>query len=166
MMAWATMLGINLPQRGAQMRIRDVLSLKGGTIYSIEPRMRLTAAVDLMVERDVGSLVVMEAGRMVGLLTFREVLMALKVADGSLGTLEAQEAMVTDPVCGSPGETIDELRELMTRHHVRYVPVMQGEELLGIVSFHDIAKAVIKETSMENRLLKRYIESQPGERPS
>lgn len=147
------------------MRIRDVLSLKGGTIYSIERGARLARAVDLMVGHDVGSLVVMEAGRMVGLLTFREVLQALKAVDGSLGALEAHEVMVTDPVCGSPGDTIDELREMMTRHHVRYVPVMEGDELLGIVSFHDVAKAVIKETSMENRLLKRYIESQPGDRP-
>lgn len=147
------------------MRIRDVLSLKGGTIYSIEPHRRLTAAVDLMVEHDIGSLVVMESGRMVGMLTFREVLQALKAVDGSLGALEAREVMVKDPVCGSPRDTIDELREMMTRHHVRYVPVMDGDELLGIVSFHDVARAVIKETSMENRLLKRYIESQPGGRP-
>ena len=146
------------------MRIRDVLSLKGGTIYSIEPARRLAAAVALMVEHDVGSLVVMEHGRMVGMLTFREVLQALKAVDGSLGALEAREVMVTEPVCASPTDTIDELREMMTRHHVRYVPVLEGDELLGIVSFHDVAKAVIKETSMENRLLKRYIESQPGGR--
>ena len=147
------------------MRIRDVLSLKGGTIYSIEPGRRLAAAVDLMVEHDVGSLVVLEAGRMAGIITFREVLRALRAADGSLGPREAREVMVTDPVCASPADTIDELREMMTRHHVRYVPVTEGGALLGIVSFHDIARAVIKETSMENRLLRRYIESQPGELP-
>jgi CBS domain-containing protein len=73
--------------------------------------------------------------------------------------------MVLDPICGDPDMTIDELRELMTHHHVRYLPVKDGDKLLGIVSFHDAAKAVIKETSMENRLLKRYIESQPSERP-
>jgi CBS domain-containing protein len=71
--------------------------------------------------------------------------------------------MVTDPVCGHPADTIDELREVMTRHHVRYLPVKDGETLVGVVSFHDVAKAVIKETSMENRLLRRYIESQPSE---
>jgi len=144
-------------------RIRDILSLKGGTIYSIESRGRLTAAVDLMVAHDVGSLVVMESGRMVGMLTFREVLQALKSSDGNLGELTAREVMVTDPVCGSPADTIDELREAMTRHHVRYLPVTEGDKLLGVVSFHDVAKAVIKETSMENRLLRRYIESQPPE---
>ena len=57
----------------------------------------------------------------------------------------------------------DKLHDLMTRNHVRYLPVKDGDKLVGVVSFHDVAKAVIKETSMENRLLKRYIESQPAE---
>jgi len=143
--------------------IRDILSLKGGALYTIGPDVRLTEAVDLMVRHDVGSLVVMEADRLVGMLTFREVLRALKDAGGSLAELHAREVMVRDPVCGSPADTIDELRDLMTRNHVRYLPVKDGEALVGIVSFHDVAKAVIKETSMENRLLKRYIESQPAE---
>ena len=143
------------------MLIRDILNLKGGTLYSIEPSGRLAAAVDLMVRHDVGSLVVMDGGRMVGMLTFREVLQALQSAGGALADRQAREVMVTEPVCGNPGDTIDELRELMTRHHVRYLPVQDGGQLLGVVSFHDVAKAVIKETSMENRLLKRYIETQP-----
>jgi CBS domain-containing protein len=146
------------------MLIRDILSLKGATVYSIEPSGFLTDAVDLMVEHDIGSLVVMESGKMVGMLTFREVLQALRGADGSLGGMRASDIMVSEPVCGEPDQTIDELREIMTRHHVRYLPVMDGGKLLGIVSFHDAAKAIIKETSMENRLLKRYIESQPSER--
>jgi len=146
------------------MLIRDILSLKGGTIYSIEAAGLLTTAVGLMVRHDVGSLVVMEGTRMVGMLTFREVLQALDVGAGSLDAREAREVMVSEPVCGSPGDTLDELRELMTRNHVRYLPVKDGDKLAGVVSFHDVAKAVIKQTSMENRLLKRYIESQPAEK--
>ena len=147
------------------MVIRDILSLKGGAIFSIEPSGRLSDAVALMVEQDIGSLVVMDGGSMVGLLTFREVLKALQGGDGNLGVMRAADVMVIDPVCGDPDQTIDELRELMTRHHVRYLPVKDGGRLLGIISFHDAAKAMIKETSMENRLLRRYIESQPSERP-
>ena len=147
------------------MLIRDILRLKGETIFSIEPSDRLSDAVSLMAEHDIGSLVVMESGRMMGMLTFREVLKALQGAGGALGSMRAADVMVRDPVCGDPDQTIDELRELMTRHHVRYLPVMDGAKLLGIVSFHDVAKAVIKETSMENRLLRRYIESQPSDRP-
>ena len=143
------------------MLIGDILNLKGAAIYRIEPSGRLSAAVDLMVQYDVGSLVVMSGESMVGMLTFREVLQALQKGGGSLGEMQAREAMVTDPVWGTPSQTMDELRALMTHHRVRYLPVKDGEKLVGIVSFHDVAKAVIKETSMENRLLKRYIEKSP-----
>jgi CBS domain-containing protein len=143
------------------MLIRDILNLKGGTIYSIESSGRLTSAVELMVRHDVGSLVCIEGGRMAGMLTFREVLQALQSGGGDLAGTEVRAVMAADPVCGSPDQSIDELRELMTRHHVRYLPVKEGDKLLGVVSFHDVAKAVIKETSMENRLLKRYIEGTP-----
>ena len=139
------------------MLIRDILNLKGGTIYSIEGSERLARAVALMVEHDIGSLVVMQGGRMSGMLSFREVLRALE-AGGGLTETQAQEVMVKDPICGSPGDTIDALSEVMVDHHIRYLPVKDGDKLLGVVSFHDVAKAIIKETSMENRLLKRYIE--------
>ena len=143
------------------MLIRDILNLKGGTIYSLEDSDALTRAVGIMVEHDIGSLVVMESGRMVGMLTFREILQALD-AQSDLSQTQARQVMVKDPVCGSPGDTIEELRELMTRNHIRYLPVKDGERLAGVVSFHDVAKAIMKETSMENRLLRPYIASQPA----
>jgi CBS domain-containing protein len=98
---------------------------------------------------------------MTGMLTFREVLKALDAQGGNLADLRLRDIMVGDPVCGSPGDTLDEVREVMTKNHVRYLPVTEEDRLLGVISFHDIAKAVIKETSFENRLLKRYIKSRP-----
>lgn len=145
------------------MLVRDVLSLKGSAIYSIDAAEPLMSAVKLMVDRDVGSLVVTDGGRMVGMLTFREVLRALN-GKAAIGDVPTRDVMVSEVVCGSPADTIDQLRDLMTREHVRYLPVKAGEQLLGIVSFHDVAKAVIKETSMENRLLRRYIENESAER--
>jgi CBS domain-containing protein len=141
--------------------IRDVLNLKGGSIYSVEPAAALTEVVALMVRHDIGSLVVIENGRMCGMLTFREVLQALDAQGGNLADMRARDVMVRDPICGTPADTIDELREIMTHHHVRYLPVRDGEKLIGIISFHDVAKAIIKETRLENRLLKRYIEHTP-----
>jgi CBS domain-containing protein len=145
------------------MLVRDVLSLKGSTIFSIDGAEPLQRAIKLMVEHDVGSLVITDGGHMVGMLTFREILRALDRA-AALAVLRARDVMVSEPVSGRPADTIDELRDLMTRHHVRYLPVKEGERLLGIVSFHDVARAMIKETSMENRLLRRYIESEPSAR--
>ena len=145
------------------MLIRDILNLKGGTIHSIEPSGTMSAAVDLMVRHDIGSLVVTDAGAMVGMLTFREVLIAPQSGNGMLAGRSVRDVMVTEPVTGSPADTLDHLLEVMTRHHVR-LPVLDGAKLVGVVSFHDVAKAVIRETNLENRLLKRYIEAEPSER--
>jgi CBS domain-containing protein len=143
------------------MRIRDILQLKGGAIYSADPETPLADAVRTMAAHDVGSLVVIEGGRMVGMLTFREVLKAFD-ASGGLRDLKARDVMVADPIFGTPDDTIDELRAAMTEHHVRYLPVKDGESLVGVVSFHDAAKAIIRETTLENRLLRRYIEADPA----
>ncbi len=143
------------------MIIRDILNMKGGTIYSMAPDGKVSDAVSLMVSNDIGSLVVMDGGRMTGMLTFREVLKALDAQSGNLADLRIREVMVADPVSGSPDDTLDHLREVMTKNHVRYLPVREGENLLGVISFHDVAKSVIKETSFENRLLKRYIKNWP-----
>jgi CBS domain-containing protein len=144
------------------MLIRDILRLKGSTVYSVGPGAALTEAVNIMVRQDVGSLVVIESGRMVGMLTFREVLSAFDAAGGLAG-LKAADVMVADPIYGSPEDTIDELRTMMTQHHVRYLPVKDGDALVGVVSFHDAAKAIMKETALENRLLRRYIEADPAD---
>ncbi len=148
------------------MIIRDILSLKGSTILSIAPDGRVADAVAIMVQNDIGSLVVMTGGRMTGMLTFREVLKGLDARRGNLGDLPVHDVMVKDPVTCSPEDTSEALREVMTQQHVRYVPVQEGGNLLGVISFHDIAKAAIKEASFENRLLKRYIKNWPdGEEP-
>jgi CBS domain-containing protein len=145
------------------MQIRDILGMKGGTIYSIAPEGRLADAVDLMVSNDIGSLVVMRDGQMAGMLTFREVLKALQARGGNLGDASASEVMNTTPITGTPSDTVDQVRATMTANHVRYLPILDQGRLLGVISFHDIAKAVIKQTDFENRLLKRYIRHWPEE---
>lgn len=143
------------------MIIRDILYLKGNTIFSVAPDERVADAVALMVTNDIGSLVVMTDGVMTGMLTFREVLRGLGARQGNLGNLPVSAVMVTAPVTCGQEDTLDTLREVMTQQHVRYVPVVDGVKLLGVISFHDIAKAAIKEASFENRLLKAYIQNEP-----
>jgi CBS domain-containing protein len=143
------------------MIIRDILNLKGGTIFSIPPTGRVSEAVSIMAKNDIGSLVVMDGGLMRGMLTFREVLQALDAQRGNLDDLQCAKVMVKDPICGHPDDSVEHLREQMIQNHIRYLPVKEGEQLLGVISFHDVAKAVIKETAFENRLLKRYIKNWP-----
>ena len=143
------------------MIIRDILNMKGSTIFSVAPTAKVADAVRMMVENDIGSLVVVEGERMTGMLTFREVLRALDAQRGNLADLRVGKVMVSEPICCVPDDTLDHLRDVMTTNHVRYLPIMEGDQLLGVISFHDVAKAVIKETSFENRLLKRYIKNWP-----
>lgn len=145
------------------MIIRDILNLKGSAIFSIAPQGLVADAVATMVKNDIGSLVVLDGERMAGMLTFREVLRALDARHGNLGELPVAEVMVREPLVCALEDSVDSLRERMTQQHVRYVPVQENGKLLGVISFHDIAKAALKEASFENRLLKRYIKNWPEE---
>ena len=115
-----------------------------------------------MAQHDIGSLVVMDHGRLAGMLTFREVLEALAERGGTLGDAHAsREIYERDPLTATPNLDVMELRGMMLERHARYVPVMDGTTLLGVVSFHDVAKAVYEEQSFENQMLKSYIEDSP-----
>jgi CBS domain-containing protein len=139
------------------MIVSDILSSKGSAVYSISPDAPVAEAVAEMAQRDIGSLVVKDDSRMVGLITLREILLAQNRFAEQLVTLPVSRIMAAQPVVAQPQNTLDEVRRLMTDHHVSHLPVVIGEELVGIISLHDLAKAVLSETQFENTMLKRYI---------
>jgi CBS domain-containing protein len=139
------------------MLITDLLKVKGNTIHSVASDAHFSDAVDLMVSHDIGSVVVMEDHVMVGLLTFREVLKAFNEHGGRAQQLPVENFMLRDPVVAHPEDSIDKMRNVMADRHVRYVPVRENGSLLGVISFHDVAKVSLSIASFENRLLKRYI---------
>src|SRR5262245_7561266 len=115
------------------MIVRDIVKMKGGTVYSIEPQGLVSDAVSMMVSRDIGSLVVLDGAKLAGMLTFREVLVALESRHGSLAGLKVADIMLANPACGSPEDSLESLRELMNRDRIRYLPVREGEQLLGVI---------------------------------
>lgn len=143
------------------MLVSEILRIKGNTLYTTSPDGAALEAVRAMAAQDIGSLVVMEHGRLVGLLTFREVLAALADRDGTLGALKVAEIFERDPLTASSKTSVMELRGMMLERHARYVPVLDDGTLQGVVSFHDVAKAVFEEQSFENRMLKSYIQDSP-----
>lgn len=145
------------------MQVKEIIQLKGGTLFTATPQQSLAAAIDAMAEFDVGSLVVMDGGKMAGILTFREVLKALKQHAGKAGEVTVGEVMVKDPVTAFPGMEANDLRRLMIEKHSRYLPVLDGGTLMGVISFLDVAKAVLEEQSFENKMLKSYIKNWPDE---
>ncbi len=143
------------------MQVRQILDIKGTVLYTIAPDKKLAEAVAVMSEQDVGSLVCFEGGRMVGMLTFREVMRALHEQGAAWGEVAIRDVMVNNPRTADPFMDVDQLRRLMVNEHMRYLPVMDGYTLLGVISFHDVAKAVLEEQSFENRMLKAYIRDWP-----
>ena len=149
------------------MQVRQILDIKGTVLYTIGPDKTLAEAVAVMSEQDVGSLVCIEGGRLVGMLTFREVMRTLHEHGADWGAVAVRDVMVRDPQTADPFMEVDQLRRLMVSEHMRYLPVMDGYTLLGIISFHDVAKAVLEEQSFENRMLKAYIRDWPdGQEPA
>lgn len=145
------------------MLVSEILRIKGKVLYTISPSKTIADAVAIMSDQDVGSLVVFEGGRMVGMLTFREILKAIRAGGAKWESVAVSEALIRDPITAGPDMEIDHLRRLMIEHHMRYLPVMDGTTLLGVISFHDVAKAVLEEQSFENRMLKNYIRNWPAE---
>ena len=143
------------------MLVREILRIKGHTLFTAAPTGRVMEAVKVMAQHDVGSLVVMEHGRLAGMLTFREVLEELARRDGVLGDVAIDAIYERNPLTATPDLEVMELRGAMLERHARYVPVMDGGTLMGVVSFHDVAKAVYEEQSFENRMLKSYIKNSP-----
>jgi CBS domain-containing protein len=143
------------------MLVSEILRIKGNTLFTAPPECTVLEAVRVMAQHDIGSLVIMDRGRMAGILTFAEVLKALAGRDGSLGPLTIAQICQRDPLTADPHLDVMDLRGLMLERHARYVPVMEGTTLQGVVSFHDVAKAVYEEQSFENRMLKSYIKNWP-----
>ena len=145
------------------MKVADILRVKGGTLFTVAPDSPLADAVATMADRDIGSLVVMEFGEMVGMLTFREVIAAVVGNGGMVGTRQVRSVMDDHPLSCTPETEIDEVRRMMLGRHARYMPVLNGKTLMGVISFYDVAKAVVDAQDFENRMLKAYIRDWPVE---
>ncbi len=143
------------------MKVSDILRVKGNTLYTVTPDDPLGLAVDLMAEKDIGSLVVMEHGDLVGMLTFREVIQLVVKNGGQIGTTLVRKAMDDHPMTCTSETDMDEVRRMMLDRHARYMPVMDKRMLMGVISFYDVAKAVVDAQNFENKMLKAYIRDWP-----
>ena len=144
------------------MQVKEILRVKGNRLITAEPGGRAVDAVKTMADQNLGSLVVIDQGRMVGMLTFHELLAALAKRGGALGDVKVSEIMVRDPVTATPEMEVNDLRRTMLDTSARYLPVMQDGKLLGVISFRDVAKAVLEEQDFENKMLKGYIKNWPA----
>ena len=145
------------------MKVSDILRVKGNTLYTIAPDEPLSKALDIMSDKDIGSLVVMDRGQLTGMLTFREVIQQVVKNGGSVGQSLVRSTINSAPLICNMDTELDELRRMMLEQHARYMPVMDGKMLMGVISLYDVAKAVVDAQDFENKMLKAYIRDWPEE---
>ena len=143
------------------LKVSEILRVKGNTLYTATPDMAVRQAIDTMSEHDIGSLVVMEHGELAGMLTFREILRHLHKNNGTIGESTVRAIMDDAPLSVTPNTDADELQRLMLSKHSRYMPVMDGPTLMGVISFYDLAQAIVAAQAFENDMLKAYIRDWP-----
>jgi CBS domain-containing protein len=143
------------------MKVSDILRVKGGTLFTVQSDELLGRAMTDMAEKDLGSLVVMAKGALAGMLTFREVILQIVKNGGQAGASLVSDAMDAQPLTCTGETDIDDVRRMMLEHHARYMPVMDGTVLMGVISFYDVAKAVVDGQNFENKMLKAYIRDWP-----
>ena len=152
------------------MNIKNLLDDTGYGYLDIAPDSTMEKAVDVMMEHHVGSLLVTEDEKPVGIITERDVMYTVYHDHRDVETTTVGEVMTKDPITFDFHGTVREAMFLMlhneTGRRVRHLPIMDGDKLVGMVSMSDLLRRIIKETEFENRIMKNYIQNWPDEEVS
>lgn len=142
------------------MKLYEILASKGQEVFSISPDATLAEMADLLVRNNCGSLVVLEAGRMIGIITERDLIKSYVSTRRGLGELRVAEFMTRSVVTGSPHDNVSDTMGLLTEKRIRHLPILDDEQnLVGMISIGDVVKAQHDELSIENHFMKSYIQS-------
>jgi len=139
--------------------LKQLLEAKGGNVYSIAPDARMFDALKLMADKNVGALVVMEAGRLAGIISERDYARKVILHGKSSHDIPVREIMTGKVITVHPGQTVEECMTLMTAKRIRHLPVTEGDRLIGVLSIGDLVKEVIAEQEATIRQLESYIHS-------
>jgi CBS domain-containing protein len=139
--------------------VRELLQSKGGFVHSIKPDARVYEALELMAAREIGALLVIEDGKVAGIMSERDYARKVILHGKSSQEIAVRDIMTTRLVTVRPAQSVDECMALMTDHRIRHLPVMEGERLVGVVSIGDLVKAVIEDQRETIKQLESYIHS-------
>jgi len=138
--------------------VRQLLQVKGGDVWSIAPDAWVFDALKLMADKGIGSLLVLEGEKLVGILSERDYARKVILKDKSSMDTPVKEIMTQEVITIRPEQTIQECMELMTDKRVRHLPVLSDDRLTGVISIGDVVKAIISQQEFMIDQLERYIE--------
>jgi CBS domain-containing protein len=142
------------------MKVREILQVKGSQVYSIGPDQTVLDAVAVLMQHRIGALLVRDgAGGVVGVISERDVLRECLHRSTALGDIAVRDAMTSDLVVCLLDDDIGYAMGMVTKNRVRHLPVMDGDQVAGMISIGDLVKASLDEVQYENRYLRDYITS-------
>jgi CBS domain-containing protein len=141
----------------AMKTVRQLLQTKGGEVHSIGPDARVIDALKLMADKEIGALVVIDKGKLAGILSERDYARKVILLGKSSQDIAVREIMTEKVVTIQPAQTVEDCMALMTSRRVRHLPVSEGERLIGLLSIGDLVKEVIADQEQTIKELESYI---------
>jgi CBS domain-containing protein len=139
--------------------LKQLLSAKGSQVHFIDPDAKVIEALQLMAQKDIGALLVMAGGRVVGIMSERDYARKVILHGKSSQDIAVRDIMTSGVVTVDPSKTVEDCMSLMTQRRIRHLPVCEGDKLVGLVSIGDLVKEVIAEQEQTIRQLESYIHS-------
>ncbi len=137
--------------------VRQLLDTKSPAIHAIQPDAPVLDAIRLMADARIGAVLVMDGPRLVGILSERDYARKVVLQGRSSADTPVRDIMTARVFTATPADTSDRCMQLMTEHRIRHLPVLDGDDVVGVVSIGDLVKAVIEDQRVELDSLQRYI---------
>jgi CBS domain-containing protein len=137
--------------------VSQLLQDKGREVWSVSPDASVYEAIALMSEKGVGALVVMQGGAIAGMISERDYARKVILEERSSKETRVGEIMTSRVVCAQPDQSVEQCMALMTEKRIRHLPVVDGTQLLGMVSIGDLVKAIIADQQFVISQLEHYI---------
>lgn len=144
-------------------KVADILRQKSGGVVTIGPQLTVQDAIRKLVEHNIGSLVVTDDdGSIAGIITERDILRQCSNRAEAKTRTPISEVMTKDVIIGVPDDALDYVMGIMTTNRIRHLPILDNEDLVGMISIGDVVHAHLQDTQFENRMLKDYIHGVRG----
>ncbi len=145
------------------MKVKDVLQGKNSLSITIHPEKTLRSAMGLMIENRIGALPVLcDDGGLVGIITERDLFRYCYHNQGLDSSAVVADTMTQELIVGVPDDNLDYIARIITKNRIRHVPIVENEQLVGIISIGDVIKARLEDASVTNRYLMEYINGGPA----